>query len=228
MRWSWICTGAVTQTRAALPLSHSCPLQFQPAGLTDTRRQPGLQGMGWAGGCCTRPGLCCAQYLCHPWASSCSTQGTLRLNLYPRRQPRTLSSATLEEGTRISFPTGPHSLERTAPQEVRQTGREGNQARPSDWLTILLGKLAFQRQMPNNQVTRDESSRGSSSSALGNNERSWESAQSPRPPPHPEGLGPARAWRYTQLSKSKLTKACLATKARWELGGCGRRHRDWL
>lgn len=63
------------------------------------------------------------------------------------------------------------SLERTAPREVRQTGREGglattsagregNQAEPGYWFTIHLGKLTFQWQAPNNQVAGADSSRG--------------------------------------------------------------------
>lgn len=59
------------------------------------------------------------------------------------------------------------SLERTAPREVRQTGRErglattsvgreGNQAGPAYWFTIPVGKLTFQCQAPNNQVAGDK------------------------------------------------------------------------
>lgn len=61
----------------------------------------------------------------------------------------------------------PASLERTAPREARQTGRErglattsmgreGNQAGPGYWFTIYLGKLTFQCQVPNNQLAGDK------------------------------------------------------------------------
>ena len=57
----------------------------------------------------------------------------------------------------------PACLERTAPREVRQTGRERglattsvgreeNQAGPGYWFTVHLGKLTFQCQAPNNQL----------------------------------------------------------------------------
>ena len=61
----------------------------------------------------------------------------------------------------------PACLERTAPREVRQTGRERglattsvgreeNQAGPGYWFTIHLGKLTFQCQAPNNQLAGDK------------------------------------------------------------------------